>query len=113
MEELLTVLDQLPEGTKYRLVGGNTATGIYDDGPYDAFIDVKKVNELKKCSKSPLEIGGGVVLNEVIELMKTVASENEAYKYGNAIVDHLLVVSKLFFIIDLMYCGTTLSKYLY
>ena len=72
--------------------------------PQFVTIDVKKVNELKKCSKSPLEIGGGVVLNEVIELMKTVASENEAYKYGNAIVDHLLVVSKLFFIIDLMYC---------
>ena len=60
------MLGQLPEGTKYRLVGGNTATGIYDDGPYDAFIDVKKVNELKKCSKSPLEIGGGVVLTDVI-----------------------------------------------
>ena len=41
----------LSEGTKYRLVGGNTATGIYDDGPYDAFIDVKQVNELKKCSR--------------------------------------------------------------
>ena len=41
----------MSEGTKYRLVGGNTATGIYDDGPYDAFIDVKQVNELKKCSK--------------------------------------------------------------
>ena len=41
----------LSEDTKYRLVGGNTATGIYDDGPYDAFIDVKQVNELKKCSK--------------------------------------------------------------
>ena len=44
----------LSEGTKYRLVGGNTATGIYDDGPYDAFIDVKQVNELKKCSRGKL-----------------------------------------------------------
>ena len=54
---------------------------------------------MKKCSKSPLEIGGGVVLTDMIELMKTVASENEAYKYGNAVVDHLNVVSAHSFII--------------
>ena len=97
-DELMTVLNQLPSGTKYRLVGGNTATGIYDDGPYDVFIDVKKVEELKKTSKSPLEIGGGVVLNDVIELMKQVSKENVAYKYGEAIVDHLMVVSKYNFL---------------
>ena len=92
-DELVAVLAQLPDDTKYRMVGGNTSTGIYDDGPVDVLIDVKKVQELKKISKSPLEIGGGVVLNEVIDLMKEVSAGNEVYKYGQAIVDHLMVVS--------------------
>ena len=95
LDELLAVLGNLPDGTKYRLVGGNTGTGIFDaDGPYDVFIDVKKVAELKETSKSPvLEVGGGVVLSDWMDLMKSVASENPAYKYGNVIHDHLMVVS--------------------
>ena len=54
---------------------------------------MKKVSELKKCSKSPLEIGSGATLNEIIELLKSVAQNNEAYEYGNAMVDHINVVS--------------------
>ena len=50
----------------------------------------------RTCSKAPLEIGGGVTLTEVIELLKVVASENEAYKYGKTVVDHLNVVSIYF-----------------
>ena len=49
-----------------------------------------------------MEIGGGVTLTEVIELMKAVASENEAYKYGKTVVDHLNVVS-IYFLPDNMY----------
>ena len=56
----------------------------------------------RTCSKAPLEIGGGVTLTEVIELMKAVASENEAYKYGKTVVDHLNVVS-IYFLPDNMY----------
>ena len=41
-----------------------------------------------------------MTLTEVIELMKAVASENEAYKYGNTIVDHLNVVSIYYFLPD-------------
>ena len=93
LEELLAILTHLPDGTKYRLVGGNTATGIYQDGPYDVYIDVKKVSELTKVSKAPLEVGGGVVLNEWMELMENVSKENEAYSYGQVIVDHLKVVA--------------------
>lgn len=93
LEELLAVLEHLPEGTKYQLVGGNTGSGIYDDGPYEVFIDVKKVSALKKINKSPLEFGAGVVLNDVIATMQKIAVENEAYHYGTAVADHILVVA--------------------
>ena len=66
--------------------------GIYNDGPYDAFIDTKKVSELKRHSKSPLEIGGGMALNDVMDLLKSVAHNDEAYEYGNAMVQHIRVV---------------------
>ena len=35
-----------------------------------------------------------MVLNEIIELLKSVAQNNEAYEYGNAMADHILVVSR-------------------
>ena len=41
-----------------------------------------------------------MTLTEVIELMKAVASENEAYKYGKTVVDHLNVVSIYYFLPD-------------
>ena len=61
-------------------------------------MDVKKIPELKKSSQSPaLEIGGAMVLNDIMELLKTMAQNNQAYKYGQAIVDHIQVVSRYLF----------------
>ncbi len=93
LPELLQILATLPNESKYRLVGGNTGTGIYDDGPYDFYIDVAKIEELKKYSKSPLELGSGLSLADVIQVLKMVSKENQSYEYCQAIVDHLLVVS--------------------
>ena len=50
------------------------------------------MSELKHHSKSPLEIGGGMVLKDVMDLLKSVAHDNEAYEYGNAMVEHINVV---------------------
>ena len=59
-------------------------------------MDVKKIPELKKSSQSPaLEIGGAMVLNDIMELLKTMAQTNKAYKYGQAIVDHIQVVMNI------------------
>ena len=71
--------------------------GIYDkDGPYDVFVDVKKIAKLKKSSQSPaLEIGSTMVLNDIMELLNTMAQNNKAYKYGQAIVDHIQVVRNI------------------
>ena len=37
-------------------------------------------------------MGGGMVLNDVMDLLKAVANDNEAYEYGNAMVQHINVV---------------------
>ncbi len=68
--------------------------GVYQDGPYDVYIDTKKVSVLSKYSKSPLEIGGGMVLGDIMDLMKTLAKENPSYSYGEAIAAHINVVCK-------------------
>ena len=44
VEDLLGNIRQVPEHETYRLVGGNTGTGVYDDGgPFKYFIDVTKI----------------------------------------------------------------------
>ena len=68
-------------------------------------MDVKKIAELKKSSQSPaLEIGSTMVLNDIMELLKTMAQNNEAYKYGQAIVDHIQVVRNITIILTLYVC---------
>ena len=42
VDELLHMVKGLPAGANYRLVAGNTGTGVYaNDGPYTDFIDVR------------------------------------------------------------------------
>ena len=53
VEDLLGNIRQVPEHETYRLVGGNTGTGVYDDGgPFRYYIDVTKIqgyDSNKKC----------------------------------------------------------------
>ena len=66
-------------------------TGIYnEDGPYVAYIDVKKVSALSVCQTSPsVELGGGMNLHDVIETLESLAQKDEHYFYGKAIGAHL------------------------
>ena len=44
IEDLLGNIRQVPEHETYRLVGGNTGSGVYDDGgPFRYYIDITKI----------------------------------------------------------------------
>ncbi len=73
-------------------------SGVYnEDGPYVAYIDVKKVAALSVCQTSPaLELGGGMNLHDVIHTLETLAEKDKNYFYGKAIGAHLRKVSNEF-----------------
>lgn len=82
---------------KYMLVGGNTAHGVYRR-PQDiqVFIDVNNVPQLKtRCANSSsLEIGGGVTLTELIDILNDVTSKNQQhFGYLKKLVIHIELIA--------------------
>jgi hypothetical protein len=55
-------------GSRLRIVGGNTGTGVFkhDEESYDAFVDINKVQELKVQSNEPMYLGANVTITDAI-----------------------------------------------
>ncbi|XP_035713400.1 xanthine dehydrogenase/oxidase isoform X1 [Folsomia candida] len=79
-------------GTNYRIIAGNTGTGVYkNDGPYQAYLDISSVPELKNAVLSAttgVQIGAGVTLFHAIDHFQK-ASELPGYFYMAQISKHL------------------------
>ena len=63
---------QVPDHEAYRLVGGNTGSGVYDDGgPFKYYIDVTKIPEMRGvvAAADPFTLGAATTLASAIELM--------------------------------------------
>ena len=94
MEELNSILKALKPEQPYKLIAGNSGTGIYkDEFEPQVYIDVNRVKELKEISKTPLILGGGVSLGDALKVLAEVAKDNPKYKYGASIVSHWSKVS--------------------
>ena len=67
-EELQQILSSFTQTTKYRIVGGNTGTGVFkhDEESYDAYIDINKVALLKEQNQDPMVLGGNVSITDAI-----------------------------------------------
>ena len=67
-QELLEILASFTPSTKYRIVGGNTGTGVFkhDEESYDAFVDINHVAELKQQSQEPMVLGANVSITDAI-----------------------------------------------
>lgn len=108
---LLQTLNQLPQGTTYRLVHGNTGRGdflwkirnfrtiiqyfpgVFDYGTkYGAYISLKNVAELVEYTKEPLTFGAGMSLSALIDLFDDV-SVNLAYAYCKTLAAHIRKVA--------------------
>ena len=71
VEDLLGNIRQVPDHETYRLVGGNTGSGVYDDGgPFKYYIDVTKIPEMRGVvAADPFTLGAATTLTSAIELM--------------------------------------------
>jgi len=74
LETLFDSLDKIPDTAAYRLVAGNTGVGVYEDEKeIDFYVDISKINELKRMSTGPFQVGGGVCIADAMkkfEVMK-------------------------------------------
>ena len=74
LTELTDILAEFTTDTRYRLVAGNTGTGVFkrDEESYDAFIDINKIAELKTESTNPMFLGGNVSITDAISFFNRV-----------------------------------------
>ena len=76
-QELLEILSSFSPSTKYRIVGGNTGTGVFkhDEESYDAFVDINHVAELKQQRQDPMVLGANVSITDAINFFGTAGEE--------------------------------------
>ena len=88
LTELTQILGSFTPETKYRIVGGNTGTGVFkrDEESYDAFININNVTELKVESTDQMFLGGNVTITEAIAFFSRVG---EAVPLWAALARHL------------------------
>jgi len=77
IDELLSTIRGLGDQTKYLLVSGNTASGVYkNEGPYDVYISVNKVAELHQISVgTEVVLGGNVKITDAINNLANTGNE--------------------------------------
>ena len=78
----MEILASFTPSTKYRIVGGNTGTGVFkhDEESYDAFVDINHVVELKQQSQEPMILGANVSITDAIHFFGAAGEEVEDNK---------------------------------
>jgi len=94
LDELTQILNGFTAETKYRIVGGNTGTGVFkrDEESYDAFININKIPELKAESTSPMFLGGNVSITDAIAFF---AKAGQTDPVWTAISQHLKLIASV------------------
>uniref|UniRef100_A0A1B0GL14 Xanthine dehydrogenase n=2 Tax=Lutzomyia longipalpis TaxID=7200 RepID=A0A1B0GL14_LUTLO len=90
LSEVLQILSSI--GTrKYRLVAGNTATGVYRmDYDIEVFIDVSSVIELHRYTiGTTIDLGGNITITEWMRILLEAADRSAWFTYCRQIRDHL------------------------
>ena len=97
LDDLMAVLMQLPLGTTYQLVCGNTMKGVYSLGVIDTYIDVTGIPELTEVSQpgDPFVLGGNLPITDCIRELENKASET-GYEYCAQVATHLKMVTYKF-----------------
>jgi xanthine dehydrogenase/oxidase len=96
LSDLFNLLTEY-QTSSYRLVGGNTGTGVYkNDGPFDVFIDIKNVPDLHQVTKatSLLTVGSSVQLKNLIDVMNEFSSTS-GFEYLSEISHHLSKIANI------------------
>ena len=78
----------------YKLVFGNTSTGIFKDDPATVFVDMSNVAELQTVamSSSSLTVGAAVSITNLISLLEANASQSASF---SVLAEHLSIVANV------------------
>ena len=99
--------------SSYRIVGGNTGTGVYkNDGPFDVFIDIKHVPDLHQVIKTSelLSVGSSVQLKNLIDIMNDYSSTS-GFENLTQIAHHLSKIANVPVRNAASWSGNLLLKY--
>jgi len=91
VKELLAILQGLGTEVKYRIVSGNTGTGVFKyDGPYTVYININQIAELHETSVAGNEcvLGANVKITDAINLLKD--TDNEVWQ---GVAKHLKLIA--------------------
>lgn len=71
--------------------------GVYDDAPYDALVDTKKIVELSQITTEATEgvtVGANVSLTHLIQVLRESAAKNPGQcHYMEVLADHMSKVA--------------------
>ena len=112
LNDLFTLLTEF-QNSSYKLVGGNTGTGVYkNDGPFDVFIDIKNVPDLHQVIKTSklLSVGSSVQLKNLIDIMNDYSSTS-GFENLTQIAHHLSKIANVPVRNAASWSGNLLLKY--
>lgn len=101
LPDLISTVKRAKDTSKpFKLVGGNTAVGVYkndeDNSKFDALINVKNVQELNRIEKTSekVTIGSAVSISDLIKTFETSSKEDpNSFKHLKRSADHLRKVA--------------------
>ena len=96
MDDLYDLLYRY-QNSPYRIVSGNTGTGVFkSDGPYNIYIDVKNIAELYDIEKSAneLTLGAGMSLKQIIDTFNGY-STTAGFEYLTVISEHFSKIANV------------------
>ncbi|XP_065224598.1 uncharacterized protein LOC135848590 isoform X2 [Planococcus citri] len=98
IQEIYDVFEMVQDNTKYMLVGGNTAHGVYRSEPQDIYIDINGVKDLHTytLNSDKLVLGANMTLNKTIEVLNKVAAETpNKFGYLKQMASHIDLIANV------------------
>ena len=101
------------QSSAYRIVSGNTGTGVYkNEGPFEVFIDIKYVPDLYQVVRNPamLSIGASVQLTNLIDIFNDYSSTN-GFQYLTQLSHHISKIGNISVRNAASWSGNLMMKY--
>jgi xanthine dehydrogenase/oxidase len=96
LDDLVNLISQY-KTSSYRIVGGNTGTGVYkNEGPFQIYIDINNIPDLNQITRTPtvLSFGASARLKTCIDTMRDYSS-TVGFEYLTQIAHHLSKIANV------------------
>ncbi|CAH1786918.1 unnamed protein product [Owenia fusiformis] len=89
LSDLYALADQYQD-KHVKFVSGNSGKGVYNDGPYDVWIDTKKVPDFGHFSATAPDVffGANVTLTQMMDTLNQLAN-SQGFEYCAALANHI------------------------